>query len=77
MCGYVADCETINKPGLETPNPGESCKFPYKFDGKEYQRCVFVERMNNFLCGTKYDVSNYDGWGICSDNCPKQGSSFK
>ena len=72
---YVADCKTIKKPGLETPNPGESCIFPYTFDGKEYQRCVFVEELNDFLCGTKYDVTYDDGWGICNDYCPKQGRS--
>ena len=46
--------------------------FPFKFEDKEYTKCTNFGCPECFWCGTKYSVSDTEGWGLCNEACPIQ-----
>jgi len=66
------ECRTIGGP-----DPGQSCVFPFKFQGKIYNECPFdPDDQSKTWCSTKVDsngnhVVGQKKWGHCSALCPE------
>ena len=69
MILFVAECRTVAS-GPESDRP---CRFPFKYNGKQYFECTTEGYEDNFWCGTTYSVTDHAGWGFCSGPCkPKK-----
>ena len=52
---------------------GEYCKFPFRFNGKEYTSCTDIGRSDGFLwCSTTYNFDKDGKYGFCPNEgeCP-------
>ena len=62
----------------------QRCVLPFTYKGKEYHKCALMNKENVFSCPTQISSSgssfqpgdNLDKWGVCSDECPKEGKSI-
>ena len=66
----LLECQTLE---------GETCKFPFTFEGYTYNNCTFLHNTNPFAysklwCPTQLDSEEeYAGkWGNCDDSCTLQ-----
>ena len=59
----------------------QKCALPFNYKGKEYRKCALMKKENVFSCPTQITSAgssfnpdeNLDKWGVCSDECPKEG----
>lgn len=68
---YYLECRTLEKSKLLNPEPDKPCVFPFKYGGKEYDKCTTHGWGNVYWCGTTYSVGVNSGWGLCK--CPECG----
>ena len=52
------------------------CVFPFRYSGKVYNKCTYVDSGNGDpWCSTKTDSNDnhagYGNWGYCNSHCPK------
>lgn len=53
---------------------GEYCKFPFMFNGKEYNSCTSAGRSDGFLwCSTTYNFDKDNKYGFCPHECESSG----
>ena len=68
---YKDPCSTVSGPRNGVP-----CKFPFKYNGKEYYKCTNMEikgRQFQDYCATKLKNGNeIAGIGKCGPNCPRE-----
>jgi len=74
-CGSGCDkgCTTVSGPV-----PGESCVFPFTWQGKVYRECTTSHNKGVFWCSTQTDWQGKyiaDQWGNCVDSCTGCGTS--
>lgn len=56
---------------------GEYCKFPFLFNGKEYNSCTDAGRTDGFLwCSTTYNFDKDNKYGFCPHECESSGPGF-
>ena len=51
------------------PESDKPCRFPFKYNGKNYFECTTEGYEDVFWCGTTYSVTDHAGWGFCSGPC--------
>ena len=66
---FILDCRV--------KGTSNACVFPFKYRGKIYNECTFVESRNAWCAinvAPYTDVTNkYDLMGDCEEDCPKAG----
>ena len=63
---------------VRVPDQQKRCVFPFQFLGKQYNSCTtYLACDSCFWCGTKFNVTATSGWGMCSNDCNKEGDKFK
>ena len=52
---------------------GKKCVFPFKYNGKTYNKCTTVDNGNTEWCATEVKTDgNYKDWGNCDvSSCGK------
>lgn len=64
-------CSVVEKRSKEL----KPCKFPFKFDGKTYEKCTLEnDPANKLWCSTNVDengdhIRSGGYWGHCAQNC--------
>ena len=79
-CRTTEDTITQTATGgtFGVPNPIEECVFPFRYAGKTYSKCTnHMACASCYWCGTKYDVTDDSGWGVCRGDCPKDNKGSK
>ena len=65
---------------MSGPDFNNTCKFPFRFKGVEYNKCTLVEASENKpWCSTVVDdnnnhVPNGGHYGVCAPTCPGKSS---
>ena len=75
VCATTNDTNTtkLEIGDLEVPNPNMDCVFPFTYNGTEHTNCTNDGLCSScFWCGTQYNVTDEDGWGMCEEKCPKE-----
>ena len=68
---FHVECRTLQNSKLMNPEPDKQCVFPFKYRGKEYDKCTTEGWGNVYWCGITYSVQENSGWGLCK--CPECG----
>ena len=62
-------------------NPNTDCKFPFTFDGKEYNQCTDItinsKKYINICATERTEEFKIADWGYCSDECNKEGKTIE
>ena len=76
-----AMCRTIASSAGESPYPNKKCIFPFTYNDREFINCIKNDSNGAFWCATEVDSdgnfeNTSDKWGICSEECPKEGKLY-
>ena len=70
----VTDCYIVKSPNYK--NIGKQCQFPFKYDGKEYNRCATMYPSRERWCATVPNFNRTDDWGVCNPECTRLQGRF-
>ena len=74
-----SSCRTISHTSGKNPDANKKCIFPFKYQEKEFRNCTTAGNTGVFWCATEVSVdgSYVSGkWGICTEECPKEGNKY-